>query len=186
MSLGDKNRQKNCEGRKNRRKALDVALIGIFLALVLMIGLLERMIPLDFAIPGVRLGLSNVVILLSLYCFRFRIVACIVLLKCVLLAALAGGASAFLYSICGSLLSFLAMWLLIKSLGERIGPVGVSVVGAVCHIAGQLLVASMILEDAGIFIFMPVLAIAACISGVLVGLLVKYTLPAVVRFRRSA
>jgi heptaprenyl diphosphate synthase len=153
-----------------------IALLGIFLAIILAVGVFERSIPLDFAVPGVRLGLSNVVILLAIYLFRFRYVLILVVLKCVLLAALTGGISSFLYSMCGSLFSFLVMWLLATLLKDKISPIGVSVAGAVCHIAGQLLVASLIIENMQIFIFMPPLVLMSAASGVLVGILVKLSL----------
>jgi heptaprenyl diphosphate synthase len=158
-----------------------IALLGIFLAVILAVGLFERMIPLDFAVPGVRLGLSNVVILLSIYWFRFRDILILVILKCVLLAAMAGGMSSFLYSICGSLLSFVVMWLLVTRLKDRIGPIGTSVIGAVCHIAGQLLVASLVIENMQLFLFMPILVLISAASGVLVGVLVKLSLAAATR-----
>ncbi|MDR3364524.1 MAG: Gx transporter family protein [Clostridiales Family XIII bacterium] len=158
-----------------------LALLGIFLALILAIGLFERMVPLDFAIPGVRLGLSNVIILLSIYLFRFRDTLILVTLKCALLAALAGGAPSFLYSLCGSLLSFFVMWLLIAGLKERISPIGASVAGAVCHIAGQLLVAALAIENIRIFLFMPLLVFMGAASGVLVGILVKLSLKTLAR-----
>lgn len=166
----------NANGTKRGFDTYRLALLGIFLAVILAVGLFERTIPLDFAVPGVRLGLSNVVILLAVYRFRFGSVLLLVLMKCALLAALAGGMSSFLYSVCGSLLSFVVMWLLVKGLKEKIGPIGVSTVGAICHIAGQLLVASLIIENINLFVFMPLLIILGGASGVLVGVLVKLAL----------
>jgi heptaprenyl diphosphate synthase len=164
------------QSRASGGKARRVALLGVFLAFILIVGLVERMIPLDFIVPGVRLGFSNIVVLLSLYIFRTRYALCLVVMKCVLLAALTGGVSSFIYSICGSLLSFAAMALMVKRLGEKVGPVGVSVVGAVCHIAGQLAVASLILESANIFALMPPLMLLSGASGLLVGVVVRAAL----------
>jgi heptaprenyl diphosphate synthase len=164
------------QSRADGGKARGVALLGVFLAFILMVGLVERMIPLDFIVPGVRLGFSNIVVLLAIYVFRTRYALCLVVMKCALLAALTGGVSSFIYSICGSLLSFAAMNLLVKCLGEKIGPVGVSVAGAVCHIAGQLAVASLILESANVFALMPPLMLLSGASGVLVGVVVKAAL----------
>jgi heptaprenyl diphosphate synthase len=157
-------------------KARGVALLGVLLAFILIVGLVERMIPLDFIVPGVRLGFSNIVILLALYIFRTRYALCLVVMKCVLLSALTGGVSSFMYSICGSMLSFAAMNLMVKKLGEKVGPVGVSVVGAICHIVGQLAVASLILESASVFTLLPPLMLISGASGVLVGVVVKAAL----------
>jgi heptaprenyl diphosphate synthase len=155
----------------------DVALVGVFLAFILAVGLLERAVPLDFLIPGARLGLSNVVILAAVYLFRFRVALLLVVLKCVLLSALAGGPSSFIYGAAGSLLSFVVMWFLVKAFPGRTGPVGVSAAGAACHSAGQTLMACLVLENMGLLAYLPPLLVISLISGVLVGVIVKCALP---------
>jgi heptaprenyl diphosphate synthase len=154
-----------------------VALIGIFLGFILAVGLLERTVPLDFLVPGARLGLSNVVVLTAVYLFRFRVTLLLVVLKCALLSMLAGGPSSFLYSISGSLFSLVVMWLLVRVFSERISPIGVSAAGAACHSAGQVLAACLVLENIGMLAYLPPLLIISLISGVLVGVIVKHTVP---------
>ncbi|MDR2295730.1 MAG: Gx transporter family protein [Clostridiales Family XIII bacterium] len=155
----------------------EVALIGVFLAFVLAVGLLERMVPLDFLVPGARLGLSNVVVLTAVYLFRFRVSLLLVILKCALLSVLAGGPSSFLYGISGSLLSLVAMQLLVRGLGTRVGPIGVSAVGAACHSAGQVLVACAVLESMGMIAYLPPLLLVSLVSGVVVGVIVRQAVP---------
>jgi heptaprenyl diphosphate synthase len=169
-----------------RGAARNIAILGIFLAFVLVVGLIERMIPLDFIVPGVRLGFSNIVILLSIYIFRTPYTLSLVVLKCVLLSALTGGPSSFMYSICGSMLSFAAMSLMVHRLGKRVGPIGVSVVGAVCHIAGQLAAASLILASPDVFVLLPPLMLLAGASGVLVGVVVNTALRHLPTLRRMS
>jgi heptaprenyl diphosphate synthase len=154
-----------------------VALIGVFLAVILAAGLLERAVPLDFLVPGARLGLSNVVVLTAVYMFRFRVVFILVVLKCALMSMLAGGPSSFIYSLSGSLLSFVAMWLLVRAFSDKISPIGVSAAGAAFHSAGQVLAACLVLENMGMFAYLPPLLIISLISGVLVGVIVKRVLP---------
>jgi heptaprenyl diphosphate synthase len=154
-----------------------VALVGVFLAFILAVGLLERAIPLDFLVPGARLGLSNAVILTAVYLFRFRSVLLLTLLKCALLSVLAGGPSSFVYSLSGSLLSLIAMWILARAFAERISPIGVSAAGAACHSAGQVLAACFVLENMGMLAYLPPLLIISLVSGVLVGVIVKHTVP---------
>jgi heptaprenyl diphosphate synthase len=166
-------------------KRNDVALIGVFLAFVLAVGLLERAVPLDFLVPGARLGLSNAVILAAVYLFRFRAVLILVILKCLLLSVLAGGPSSFIYSLGGSLLSFVAMWVLARAFAERISPIGVSAAGAVFHSAGQVLVACIVLENIGIIAYLPPLMLISLVSGVLVGVIVKHSLPGLRAFGRA-
>ncbi|MDR1135609.1 MAG: Gx transporter family protein [Clostridiales Family XIII bacterium] len=164
-------------GAKSIIKREEVALTGIFLAFILAVGVLERMIPLDFIVPGARLGFSNVVVLVSIYIFRFRISLILVLLKCLLTSALAGGPSSLIYSLSGSLLSFVVMYILVKALDERISPIGVSVAGAAAHSTGQIIASCLVLESIGMFAYLPVLLVLSVISGVLVGFIVKNTVP---------
>jgi heptaprenyl diphosphate synthase len=134
------------------------------------------LIPLDFIVPGVKLGFSNIAILLAIYLFRARYALCLAVMKCVLLSTLTGGVPSFIYSIVGSLLSFAAMNFMVKRLGDKVGPIGISVVGAICHTVGQLAVASLILENTGVFSLLPALTLFSGTSGVLVGVIVKATL----------
>ena len=158
-----------------------VAQLSIFLAAALIIGLIERMIPVDFIVPGVKLGLSNVVILTAMYIFDFPSALILVIMKCVMLVLLSGNVTAFFYSICGSLLSFIVMWFMIKLSGkqERISSVGVSAVGAVFHNFGQIIAASFILQTVHVIAYLPILIVSGVITGVLVGVSVKFIRPKV-------
>jgi heptaprenyl diphosphate synthase len=162
-----------------------VALIGVFLAFILAVGLIERLVPLDFLVPGARLGLSNVVVLTAVYMFRFRVVLTLVILKCVLLSLLAGGPSSFIYSLSGSLLSFVAMWVLVRAFSEKLSPIGVSAAGAACHSVGQVLAACLVLENMGMLSYLPPLLIVSLTSGVLVGVIVKQVLPRLRAFENA-
>jgi heptaprenyl diphosphate synthase len=158
-------------------KGKEAALIGVFLAFILAVGLLERAVPLDFLVPGARLGLSNVVVLTAVYLFRFRVALLLVLLKCALLSMLAGGPSSFIYSVSGSLLSLIVMWFLARLFAERISPIGVSAAGAACHAAGQVLAACLVLENMGMLAYLPPLLLVSLVSGVAVGVIVQRVVP---------
>ncbi|MDR1157146.1 MAG: Gx transporter family protein [Oscillospiraceae bacterium] len=179
------------------------ALLAMMLTLALILGIVERAIPMDVMIPGVRLGLPNALILLAIYLFSFRDVLTLVVLKCVMTALLAGTFVSFFYSISGSLLSFFVMYALLRvsralvtshaaprpphsALSTQhsalnISPVGVSITGAVFHNLGQLLAACAVLGSAYVFSYLPVLLVSGAVTGLLVGLAVKYTLPYVWR-----
>lgn len=150
-----------------------VAALGLLLAAILILGFIERQIPLSFSVPGVRLGLSNAAILLALYVFRFRTALLLAVLKSVMLAVFAGGISGFLYGFTGTMLSVLVMALLVRSLGERISPIGVSVAGATAHITGQYLVAAAIIQNIGILLFLPLPLLLSALSGILTGIAVR-------------
>jgi heptaprenyl diphosphate synthase len=151
--------------------------MGIFLALTLIAGLAERMIPLDFMIPGVKLGLSNAVVLLALYRFSYPKLLFLVIAKCLILSLLGGGTVSFFYSLAGSMLSLSAMSLLVKTAGRHIGPVGISVAGSLCHSIGQLAVARILLGDLFARFYLPVMAGLSSAAGAIVGALVKCALP---------
>jgi heptaprenyl diphosphate synthase len=175
------NRLKENRPKENRPKkgvsGREIALVGVFLAVILMVGLLERMIPLDFIVPGARLGFSNIVILTSIYIFRFRLSFLLVILKCLLTAVISGGISSFLYSISGSLLSLVAMWLAIRFMEKHMSPMGISVIGAMFHSTGQVITACVVLETVGIMAYLPLLLVLSTISGVIVGFVVGAVLP---------
>jgi len=159
--------------RKGIRK---IAILAMFLAAALVLGVFERLIPLEIAVPGVRLGLPNVVILTLLYLFLPSDVILVVILKCLLTAMLGGNFISFILSLTGSLLSFAVMSALIKTADQKISPVGVSVTGAVFHNIGQLFAASFVLGTFGVFVFLPVLLVSGVITGVLTGTAVTHLL----------
>jgi thiamine biosynthesis lipoprotein len=164
----------------------DIVIVGVFLAVVLVVGMAERMLPLDFLVPGARLGLSNIVIVLSLYMYSWRATAALAFLKCLLLSALAGGPSALIYSLAGSLLSLAVMLFITRAIGSRAGIVGVSVCGAAAHCTGQVAAAAVVLEMSDIFVYLIWLLFISIISGVAVGLLAARILPRINKFRASS
>jgi len=146
------------------------------LACALVLGLVERALPPIGALPGVRLGLPNVAILLALYLFPFPQALALTLGKCVLLALLTGSFTSLLYSLAGSLLALGAMTPLVRFSRGRVGTMGVSVVGAVCHNMGQLLCASALMQTF-LFPYLPLLLAAGAMAGAAVGLVVAVVLP---------
>ena len=131
-------------------------------------GILTAFAPLP---PGVKLGLANTVVLYSLYTLGVSGSIILIILKVVLTGFMSGNlAAAFLYSMAGAVLSLLSMMLVKKLGGDKVSIVGVSVVGAVFHNVGQLLVAALILNTPGIMFYVFVLMISAVITGTLTGL----------------
>jgi heptaprenyl diphosphate synthase len=158
-------------------KAGNMALMGLFLALALILGLVERMIPLDFMIPGVKLGLANAAVMLAIYRFSYPKLLLLVIAKCVILALLGGSAVSFFYSIAGSLLSLSVMCPLVKTAGPHISPIGISVLGAVCHSMGQLTVACALLGRFFARAYLPAMTALSVVTGLLVGIIVRCLLP---------
>lgn len=131
-------------------------------------GLICALMPLP---PGIKLGLANTVVLYSIYTIGVGGSIMLIILKVVLTGFMSGNlAAAFLYSMGGAVLSLIAM-LLVKNLGrDSVSIVGVSVVGAVFHNVGQILVASLLLQTPGLMFYVFVLMISAVVTGTLTGM----------------
>ena len=150
-------------------KTKRVALTGLLIALALILSYLESLVPLSFAVPGVKLGLPNIAVVFALYRLRTRTAAAISLLRVALAALLFGSVLSLAYSAAGAVCSFAVMWLLRRS--GRFGCTGVSVAGAVVHNLAQIAAAALLLETASLTWYIPVLCLSGTIAGVCIGLL---------------
>ena len=151
-------------------KVQKMALLGILTAGAIVIAILESFIP-SIGIPGVKLGLANIVILIILY--ELGIVEAIVVNRLrVLVVGLVRGtflSMGFLMSLTGAVLS-LGIMILFYLLIKKFSIIGVSVIGSLFHVTGQILIAMLFLGTAYIFLSLPVIAVSAIITGVFVGI----------------
>ena len=145
-----------------------IAHYALLIALAMVLSWLESLIPVSSAVPGVKLGLTNLVVLFALYRMGPWDALSMSLIRVVLVSLTFGNAFAFAYSFAGAALSFLIMWALKKS--GKFSTVGVSVAGGVGHNIGQILVASVVLDSGGIFYYLPILLISGILAGVGIGL----------------
>lgn len=145
-----------------------VAYLGVFLALALICSYVESLIPFYFGVPGVKLGVANIVVVLMLYCVGAKEAITISILRVILAGFLFGNMFSILYSLAGAVLSFLVMYLLKKS--QLFGVLPISVCGGMFHNVGQLILAACIVENYNIFYYMPVLLLAGIITGLLIGI----------------
>lgn len=151
-----------------------MTLISIFVAQALVLHIIERLIPVPFLTPGAKLGLANIITVISLYIFTFKDAFLIVILR-VLLATLVGGSlSGFFYSITGGLLSLLAMFCIKKIGKENISIVGISVFGSFFHNLGQVVVAALIVQNIAIISYLPILMLVGVGTGIFVGLTANF------------
>ena len=147
------------------------AYLGMFLALALICSYVESLIPFNFGIPGVKLGLTNIVVVLMLYCIGAKEAFLVSVLRILLAGFLFGNPFSIIYSMGGGVLSFLAMVLLKKAGKFRV--VSISVMGGIFHNIGQLFVASVVVENSNLFYYMPVLLVAGFVTGFLIGILAQ-------------
>ena len=145
-----------------------VAETGVLLALALVLSFFESLIPAFVAIPGIKLGLANIVVLFSLYRQGFKVSVLISVLRVILSAVLFGSVASFAYSLTGALLSICVMALLKKT--RLFGTVAVSVTGAVVHNLGQIAVACFLLGRESLVYYLPVLLVSGVASGVVIGI----------------
>lgn len=151
-----------------------IIFVSLLVAIGLALSVLESSIPLPVAIPGARLGLSNMVILVSLIIFGFKEAFTISVLKSVLLMLVTGNVSSFFYSIAGAILSSIVMYLVYKYMSKFFSLIGVSIWGAVAHNIAQVGVASLILSNIRVFSYLPVLLLLSLFTGYFVGLSAIY------------
>lgn len=150
-------------------KPKTIAYIGIGTALAMILAYLEALIPPLFpAVPGIKMGLPNIIIVFLLYRKGPLFASFVSLLRIILVSILFGNLMGFFYSLAGGALSMLIMILLRKI--KLLSNVGVSVAGAVMHNVGQILVAMLLLETPQLMYYLVVLTITGTIAGILIGL----------------
>ena len=147
-------------------KASKLARYGLLIALALVLSYAESLLP-SLGVPGVKLGLPNLVIVFALYRLGLWDAWCLSIVRVLLASTLFGSVVSLAYSVAGAVLSLAVMGLLKKT--GKFSPVGVSVAGGVAHNAGQILVAMALLETARLAWYLPVLWISGTVAGVLIG-----------------
>ena len=157
---------------QNREKIRRMTTLSLLFALAMIFSFVESRLPTFIPIPGVKLGLCNVVIIFTLLKLGAPAAIAVSLLRVLLSSMLFGNAAAFFYSLACAILSLAVMILLLRL--RFFSVVGISVLGGVMHNIGQLLMAWILLGTAGVMYYLPVLLIAGVIAGALIGLLSAY------------
>ena len=151
------------------------AYLGLLLAFALILSYIETIIPLQSGIPGIKLGLANLAVVLCLYLFGWKEAMLLTIVKALLGGFMFGSLSMILYSTAGALVSVLVMIILHRIRWFHI-PV-VSAAGGVAHNLGQLAVAFFVVETYGIVYYIPILMIAGLVTGILIGIVASLVLP---------
>ena len=151
-----------------------IALDAMLAAMALLLFIVEAQLPPLTTIPGIKIGLANVVTLAAVYLCGRRDAAAILFVRVCLGAVFAGNATTFLYSASGAMLCLILTCLVCRPLHKTVWVV--SVLGAIAHNVGQLLAAAVLLRSAAVFWYLPYLLIAAVISGAFTGLCVQFLL----------
>jgi len=152
-----------------RNRTRMVALSALLVAVMLILGYIENLIPLGM--PGIKLGLSNSVLLLAIYWLGVPRAFILMGLKVFLSGFMFAGVNAMMYSLAGGLLSMIAMALL--HLVPDISPMGVGAVGAVMHNVGQVGLAMIVIGNDGLVYYMGILVLVGLVTGIVTGYVSK-------------
>ncbi len=157
-------------------KTRKLCILALLAAIALSIWAAEAAIPPIVPLPGIRLGLANVVTLLTLYLYGRREAAAVLAVRLILGAALAGTLMSFLYSLAGGLFALGVMALLRPRVGEKQVWM-LSAYAATAHNLGQLLAARLVMGTPGLWWYLPPLLLSGVLTGVFTGLCARFVLP---------
>ena len=160
---------------KNRK----LANMAMMVALAMIFSYVESLIPINFGIPGMKLGVANLVTVTGLYFLELPEVFLVVVMRILLTGVLFGNGMSIIYSLAGGILSFLVMALMKRLKGFSVA--GVSIAGGVSHNIGQIIVASVVVENLKLIYYLPALLIAGTMTGSVMGMISKKLLPIVKR-----
>ena len=145
-----------------------IAYSAMLIALAMIFSYVELLIPFSFGVPGIKLGLANLVVVVGLWLLPKTQVLGILVARIILVAFMFGNMSSLIYSMAGGLISFCVMLLLKKCKG--FSQIGISMAGGVSHNVGQLIVAAIVVENLHVFYYAPALLIAGLVTGMLIGI----------------
>ena len=157
-------------------KTKKLAFMALLTAMALTIFVIEAQIPAPVPIPGVKLGLANIIALTAMVLIGRKEAGVVLFLRIVMGAMFAGNPSTIIYSAAGGLLAYIAMCLLVGIIPEsRLWLT--SAISAVCHNAGQLLACALVVQTPGVFVYAPALA-SGIITGLFTGFAAVYLIKA--------
>lgn len=163
-------------------KTRKIALCGVLSAIALGIFVIESQIPVLVPIVGVKLGLANIITLVAMAILDRKSALCVFLTRVILGSMFAGSISSLLYSLVGGTLAFFVMCILIAIMPEHLIWV-ISVLSAIAHNAGQLVVAIWITGTSSLIIYAPILLISAIITGTFTGFGAMYLVRALKKMK---
>lgn len=158
-----------------------VAYFGVFTALALIFSYVETLIPVNLGIPGVKLGLANLIIVVALYKMRLSEAYLLSVVRILLAGFILGNYFSIIYSLAGGLLSLTVMALLKKWGGFSLQ--GISIAGGVFHNIGQLIVAAVVVETFSVTYYFPVLLVAGLLTGLVIGIVAEMMLKRLVNIQ---
>ena len=143
--------------------------MGLLISQAILMGYIERLLTIPIAIPGVKLGISNIVVVIALYLLGDIEAVFIGLVKALVVGFMFGGIYSIMYSVTGSFFALSCMILAKKT--SLFSVIGISIIGAVCHNLGQILVFAFVINNNVIFYYFTILIWSGIFTGFIVGYL---------------
>lgn len=164
-----------------RMKSNKVATYGLLVALAFILSYIESLFPIPVPIPGIKIGLANLVVITALYSMGTKEALVLAVIRIIMVGFTFANPSTMIFSLGGGLLSWLMMTLLKRS--KLFSQVGVSIVGGISHNIGQIVIAIFVVENVNIIYYLPVLLISGVITGALIGILGSMIIKRVKKFQ---
>lgn len=147
------------------------AYLGVMLALALICSYVEVLIPIPLGIPGIKLGIANIVIVFALYSMGIKEAFVLSVMRVTISGFMFGNVIAIAYSLAGGLLSLLVMFLLKKT--DKLSCISISIAGGIFHNIGQMIIATILVDNYYVLYYVPVLMIAGFITGGCIGVVAQ-------------
>ncbi len=160
-------------------KTKDVAVIGVLAAFGAILSYIEAILSFTTGIPGVKIGLANIAVVVALYMYGSKNAFMINIVRIIVVGLLFGNAFSMVFSAAGAIISFVVMVLFKKT--NRFSILGVSTVGGVAHNIGQIMIAALVVDSYSVIYYMPALFIAGIITGVIIGFVSKMLIKCIPR-----
>ena len=150
-------------------KTLKIATYGLLVALAFILSYIESLIPIPVPIPGIKLGLANLVVITALYSMGVKEAFSLSIIRIILVGFTFGSPSTMIFSLAGGLLSWLLMAIFKKT--KLFSFVGVSIIGGIFHNVGQIVASIFVVENINIVYYLPFLLISGIVTGAVIGIL---------------
>jgi heptaprenyl diphosphate synthase len=164
-------------------KTRHMVLLSLMVSQALILSIIEQWIAIPSVVPGVKLGLANIVTLIVIIFFGLKDALVVVTARCLLASMFGGGLALFPFSFVGGVLSALIMYLMYKRFEKVFSTIGISVAGSIMHNLGQLAVASIMMWDVSVFGYLPILLVSGIIMGCFVGVCTYFLVSALKKTR---
>ena len=158
-------------------KEKGVAFLGMMTAIAIIASYVERLLPAPIpAVPGIKLGVANIIILTLLYLFSAKTALLVNITRIVLVGLMFSGVYGMMYALSGGIFSFSVMYFAKRS--KKLSMIGVSILGGIFHNIGQILMAAAVLRTKELFYYLPILLVSGVVTGIVVGYGAKHCVEA--------